>query len=515
MSDVASATYPVTPRNRVKRKHERGHYDHETVHALLDAAALAHVSYVIDGQPYCTPTLFWREGTRLHWHGSSASRMLRNLSDGEPACLTVTHLDAFALARSGFSSSADYRSVMAFGRASLVTNPQEKAQALRMMVDRLFPGRDATLRPATAQEVKATAVIVMEIEDASAKIRAAGVSGDPDAVIIDSDYRSHGDSSSPIVIATDDIVLADFTVQRSIFHLIHYSNGGDGSLVHNVHMVDGGQQFMKSSGGDGTIDGVVVSCSRFEMTANGRDNVWGYGPQDGGTRCYTGGIDTHEATNWVVHDNVFQGIYCDATGTPRPAHGKFPELRDNMTYQGGLAEHGIHMWDSPSGGHIIARNQIINCARGIGIGLVATVYGTSVINNTVFSEFPGGGEHDVGIVIERGVDMLVAHNTVYFSHPEAYGNAIEYRWGETTDLVLYGNLTNKEIRDRDGAMAGATETNNIETAEGSWFVDAVNGNLHVTACDSVPAFGVHPQVSSDIDGDWRTDPTLVGADVCP
>lgn len=181
MSDVASATYPVTPRNRVKRKHERGHYDHETVHALLDAAALAHVSYVIDGQPYCTPTLFWREGTRLYWHGSSASRMLRNLSDGEPACLTVTHLDAFALARSGFSSSADYRSVMAFGRASLVTNPQEKAQALRMMVDRLFPGRDATLRPATAQEVKATAVIVMEIEDASAKIRAAGVSGDPDA----------------------------------------------------------------------------------------------------------------------------------------------------------------------------------------------------------------------------------------------------------------------------------------------------------------------------------------------
>src|ERR1700709_743746 len=139
------ATYPVTPVNRVKRLHERGAYDHATIHAILDASMLAHIAYLIDGQPYCTPTLFWREGTRLYWHGSSASRMLRNQSEGEPVCLTVSQLDALVLARCGFNHSADYRAVMAFGRARLVENPVEKERALVAMVDRFFPGRTATL----------------------------------------------------------------------------------------------------------------------------------------------------------------------------------------------------------------------------------------------------------------------------------------------------------------------------------------------------------------------------------
>lgn len=177
MSDE-TAHYPIDEMNRVKRRHDRGFYDHKTVHALLDAAALCHVSYVIDGQPYCTPTLFWREGTRLYWHGSSASRMLRNLSEGEPACLTVTHFDSLVLARCGFNHSADYRSVMAFGRARLVEEPAEKERALVMMVDRFFPGRTAGLRPSTRQEIKATAVVYMDIEKASAKIRAKGVADD-------------------------------------------------------------------------------------------------------------------------------------------------------------------------------------------------------------------------------------------------------------------------------------------------------------------------------------------------
>lgn len=172
------ASYPVSELNQVKRRHDRGSYDHATVHALLDAAMMCHVSYVIDGQPFCTPTFFWREGVRLYWHGSSASRMLRNLAHGEPACLTVTHLDALVLARSGFNHSADYRSVMAFGNARLVEDPQEKERALVMMVDRLYPQRTAGLRPTTAQEIKATSVIAMDIERASAKIRARGVVDD-------------------------------------------------------------------------------------------------------------------------------------------------------------------------------------------------------------------------------------------------------------------------------------------------------------------------------------------------
>lgn len=177
-NEPASAGYPVTERNRVKRRHDRGRHDHETIHALLDAAALCHVAYVIDGQPFCTPTLFWREGSRLFWHGSSASRMLRNLESGERACLTVTHFDSLVLARCGFNHSADYRSVMAFGTARLLEDPQRKSRALVMMVDRFFPGRTAGLRPTTAQELKATSVVWMDIEDASAKIRARGVVDD-------------------------------------------------------------------------------------------------------------------------------------------------------------------------------------------------------------------------------------------------------------------------------------------------------------------------------------------------
>ncbi len=178
MADEIAPSYPIDKINKVKRLHERGRYDHETVHAILDSAALCHVSYVIDGQPYCTPTLFWREGTTLYWHGSSASRMLRNLSDGEPACLTVTHLDSLVLARCGFNHSADYRSAMCFGHAKLVEDMEEKTRALTMMVDRFFPNRTAGLRQSTKQEIKATAVLVMEIERASAKIRSKGVGDD-------------------------------------------------------------------------------------------------------------------------------------------------------------------------------------------------------------------------------------------------------------------------------------------------------------------------------------------------
>lgn len=176
MSDEAA--YPVTETNRVRRVHERGAYDRATVHAILDAAALCHIAYVVDGQPYCTPTLFWREGDHLYWHGSSASRMLRNESNGEPVCVTVSLLDGLVLARSAFHHSVDYRAVMAFGHPRLVDDPDEKMRALTAMINRFYPGRWETLRPATAQELKATRVIGMTIEKASAKTRASGIVDD-------------------------------------------------------------------------------------------------------------------------------------------------------------------------------------------------------------------------------------------------------------------------------------------------------------------------------------------------
>jgi nitroimidazol reductase NimA-like FMN-containing flavoprotein (pyridoxamine 5'-phosphate oxidase superfamily) len=154
----------------VRRLPKRGHYDRETVHAVLDAGVLCHVGYVIDHQPYVTPTCHWRHDDRLYWHGSSASRMLRHLKQGVPACVTVTHLDGFVLARSGFHHSVNYRSVMAFGRAQLVPD-EAKLGALEHFVERLFPGRWDELRAPTGQEVKATTVLWMDLDEVSAKIR--------------------------------------------------------------------------------------------------------------------------------------------------------------------------------------------------------------------------------------------------------------------------------------------------------------------------------------------------------
>ncbi len=171
-------SYPIDRRNRVVRRHERGRYDRASVHAILDAALLAHIAYVIDGQPYCTPTAFWREGDHLYWHGSSASRMVRFQSGGVPVCVTVTHLDALIAARSAFHHSVNYRSVMAFGQARKVTDPAETRRAIDGFIDRFYPGRSAELRPPTTQEIKATSFIVMEIEQASAKVRDMHVSDD-------------------------------------------------------------------------------------------------------------------------------------------------------------------------------------------------------------------------------------------------------------------------------------------------------------------------------------------------
>lgn len=168
--------YPVTSRNRVRRRHERGRYDRDTVHAILDAAMICHIAYTIDGQPFCTPTSFWREGDRLYWHASSASRMARAQADGMPVCLTVTHHDAVVLARSGFHHSVNYRCVMAYGQARAVADPAAKFRAMDAFINRFFPGRTAALRPPTTQEIKAISILEMQIEDAAAKIRATGVS---------------------------------------------------------------------------------------------------------------------------------------------------------------------------------------------------------------------------------------------------------------------------------------------------------------------------------------------------
>jgi nitroimidazol reductase NimA-like FMN-containing flavoprotein (pyridoxamine 5'-phosphate oxidase superfamily) len=164
--------FPVTERSRIRRLHERGSHAADAVHAVLDAAPLCHVGYVIDGEPYVTPTLHWREGNRVYWHGSAASRFLRKVA-GQRVCLTVSLMDGYVLARSAFNHSVNYRSAMVFGRAQIVTNPDDIAAALRRFVDDLFPGRWDSLRTMSAQELKATSVLWMDIEEASVKDRMA------------------------------------------------------------------------------------------------------------------------------------------------------------------------------------------------------------------------------------------------------------------------------------------------------------------------------------------------------
>jgi uncharacterized protein len=172
MDKPVTDTLGPTARTRVKRLPKRGHYDRSTVNEVLDAGFICHIGYVIDGQPYVTPTAYWREGDHIYWHGSSASRMLRAQKDGIPVCLTVTHIDGLVMARSAFHHSLNYRSVMAFGNAHIVDGPKAKEAAMRAFVERLYPGRWETLRPVNKQEFKATTILGMELTEASAKVRA-------------------------------------------------------------------------------------------------------------------------------------------------------------------------------------------------------------------------------------------------------------------------------------------------------------------------------------------------------
>jgi nitroimidazol reductase NimA-like FMN-containing flavoprotein (pyridoxamine 5'-phosphate oxidase superfamily) len=165
------AEFKPSARSRVKRLNQRAHYDTETIHRLIDEIGTGSVGYVFDGEPHVTPTLVWREGDKVYWHGSSASRMLKTVRGGLPVCVNVFHLDGLVLARSGMHSSVNYRSATLFGRAAMVEGEKAKLAALEAFLERFVPGRWATLRPVHKQELKATMVVGMTIEEASAKIR--------------------------------------------------------------------------------------------------------------------------------------------------------------------------------------------------------------------------------------------------------------------------------------------------------------------------------------------------------
>lgn len=160
------------------RHSERGSFDRETVNAILDAALLCHVGYVLDGAPLVTPTLFWRDGERVFWHGSAASRALRTQAECK-VCLTVSLLDGIVLSRSAFNHSVNYRSVMLFGTARSVDDSGEKLLALEKLMERIARGRWGEVRRPTESELKATSVLWMDIREGAAKIRAIPVGDEP------------------------------------------------------------------------------------------------------------------------------------------------------------------------------------------------------------------------------------------------------------------------------------------------------------------------------------------------
>lgn len=167
MTDKAG---PPSARTRIKRYHWLADYDRKTVEAILDAMPMCHVGYVHDGHPYVTPTLQWREGDRVYWHGSSASKMLKSVS-GREVCLTVSMMDGLVVARSAFNFNVNFRSVMIFGRAEKIEDPDEKRRILKVLLNRFVPGHWDNLRPITGQELKASMVVSMPINETSAKVR--------------------------------------------------------------------------------------------------------------------------------------------------------------------------------------------------------------------------------------------------------------------------------------------------------------------------------------------------------
>ncbi|HKW57261.1 MAG TPA: pyridoxamine 5'-phosphate oxidase family protein [Candidatus Acidoferrum sp.] len=164
-------TQPTSERTRVVREPQRGMYDRETIYRILDEGLVCHVGFCTENQPFVIPTLYARVGDGIYFHGSAASRMLRNLSDGANVCFTVTLTDGVVLARSVFNHSMNYRSVVALGKATPVEAPAEKVEALRAFTEKMLPGRWNDARRPNERELKATSILRLALTEASAKVR--------------------------------------------------------------------------------------------------------------------------------------------------------------------------------------------------------------------------------------------------------------------------------------------------------------------------------------------------------
>ena len=319
-------------------------------------------------------------------------------------------------------------------------------------------------------------------------------SGNREAVVIRGPDEGPSASATHVfLVPASYVTIADITFGYCRYHGIQVQgespNDAAGLRVHNCHIINCNEQFIKGSSADadpvGVTDGIIENCL-FEFSS-------GFGYQ-----YYTGGIDIHKGVNWIVRDNLFRNIR-------------------NPNNDGNIAEHAVHFWKlCPTFPQnvVVERNWIINCDRGIGFGLGTEQVsghngGASIIrNNFVYSDDTGTNT-DVCIGLEHASGVKVDNNTVYNA---VYGSPIEYRFNTSSNLYFRNNLVNHAIRNRDGAPAPVM-SDNLETVQTSWFRNLAEGDLHILpGVTSVIDQGVSvPDFSDDLDGDSR--PKLGGWDI--
>ncbi len=328
-------------------------------------------------------------------------------------------------------------------------------------------------------------------------------SGNREAVIFDGNYQT----TEMITISKSNVVIADLTIREAYTHPIHVVTDGSDTLntkLYNLHIIDPGEQAIKINPGTsgGYPDAGEIACSLIELTDVGRPYIR--------NNCYTGGVDGHQARDWLVHDNTISGFWCES----------------------GLSEHAVHFWRG-SRDTIVERNTLLDNARGIGFGLTTNGdsrtysdnpcpetsgyvdhFGGTAKNNFIAVNdealFTSEYGFDCGICLWNNCQADVLHNTVYTANPAKTFTTIEWRFSNTS-IELYNNLVNDQLMERDGASA--IREGNLTNAQSDWFINAAAGDLHLvqTALTAIDQAVLPLRVTDDIDGETR--PIGAAADI--
>ena len=316
----------------------------------------------------------------------------------------------------------------------------------------------------------------LRVDVANVTLRSA--SGNRQGVVLDGNYVT----TEIVQVVASGVTIADLTLREALYHPIHVMSTGSAptlnALIYNVRIIDPGQQAIKINPVQGGhyVDGGEIACSRIELSDAGRIRVW----EINGS-CYTGGVDAHQARDWVVRDNWIEGFWCER----------------------GLSEHAIHFWRACRD-TVVERNRLVDNARGVGLGLVTSGevrtyednpcpeaegdyvdhYGGVVRNNMVFATraelFSSQYGFDCGVCLWQACGARVLHNTVASTQPPF--SSIEWRF-EHTDVDLMNNLASHRLLERDGEPT-ARLAGNLEQQPLSLFVDGPRGNLHLGAAAS-------------------------------